>query len=179
MMNSKDNVTPGAKSVRDPWELHQIQPSELTCQRTLGGTLAVKLGGQVNSGVEVTQAFPRSSPGRFLAFFDREGQELGMLDDLATLDAASQEAILTELRLRYVRPVVTSIARVRQEPGSWTFDLVTDRGPMRLCVRNLHEHLVGLGADRMILTDVDGRACEISSIHALDAHSRRELGKIL
>jgi len=181
-MNRRENdsaqaLTPAHQ--RDPWELYEIVPEALVCRRGPGRLLEIVLDGQVYSGAVATQAFPRSAPGRYVIFSDTSDNELGLLQDPTTLDPASREVLEAELRLRYVMPIVTKIERVRQNPGSWTFDVITDRGPLRLSVRNLHEHLEGLGSDRLILTDVDGRTAEISSIQALDFHSKRELAKVL
>lgn len=160
-------------------DVYQIPATELTCRRTQGGRLEVFLSGVLHSGVQVSQAFPRSDPGRYLVLADSDQRELGMVVDLAQLDSGSQDALAKEIRLHYIMPVLMRVESIRQQAGSWSFRLNTDRGPMRFVIRNLHEHVEGVGTDRMILTAADGRSCEIASIRALDARSQRELAKII
>ncbi len=173
-MNPKEAPHP-----EEPWDLHPLVPSQVHCHHHARGSFAVTIDGTTFPTVVLTQAFPRSQPGHYVALATPEGKELGILVDSSLLDPSSRAALQQELRRRYVMPIVTQVERVQQRPGSWTFDLATDRGPMQISVRNLHEHLEGLGADRIILTDIDGRTAEVSSIRALDAHSQRELSKIL
>ena len=169
----------GPKDTHTTLDIYQIPAHELTCRRTQGGRLEVCLNGVVHSGIQVNQAFPRSDPGAYLVLSDRNQQELGVVVDPAELDPESQGALAKEIRLRYVMPMIRRIESVRQQSGSWSFKLSTDRGPMNLVIRNLHEYVEGVGTDRMILTGVDGLSGEIASIRSLDARSRRELAKII
>jgi hypothetical protein len=163
----------------NPWDLRVLDGARVTFYHVEGGLFAATVEDESYLGVLVTQAFPRSEPGHYLVLFAADGKELGMLTDSRDLDDHSQKALALELQRRYVRARVTRIERVYQTPGSWNFDLYTDRGPLELSMRNLHEHLEGLGQDRLVLTDGDGRTCEIPSIAALDPHSQHELAKIL
>lgn len=50
---------------------------------------------------------------------------------------------------------------------------------MQVIMRNLHDHVEAVGSDRMVLTGIDGRTCEIVSIGGLDRQSRRQMAKVL
>ncbi len=164
-------------SEADPSLLNLLEPSSLRVRVGPGGLLQAWVGELSYRPVEVQQAFPRSDPGRFLVLSHGE-VELGLIEDVSCLDAESVRALEYGLRVHYLIPRVTRIQRIRQEPGRWTWDVITDRGPMQLTVQNLHDHLETIGSGRMLLTTEDGRGCEIVAAGSLDRHSRRQLAKV-
>jgi hypothetical protein len=155
-----------------------LEPSSVRLRQTSGGLLEATVGNRTYGGAEINQAFPRSQPDHFLILSDAEHREIGIIEDISKLDGESIESVGFALRVHYLIPVVTHIRQIRQQPGNWTWEVVTDRGPMRLILRNLHDHLETLGPDRILLTDIDGRSCEIRSAD-LDLPSRRRLSRVL
>ncbi|MGG4394756.1 DUF1854 domain-containing protein [Paenibacillus thiaminolyticus] len=57
--------------------------------------------------------------------------------------------------------------------------LETDAGLMRMTMRNLHEHVQLHGANRILLTDMNGRCAEIRDLQALDGASKKWLKEVL
>ena len=168
----------GSGSDEDPSGLTILDPSSLRVRVSAGGLLEAWVSDVRYWPVEVNQAFPRSDPGRFLVLSHGEQKEVGLIEDVSRLDGESVRALEHGLRVHYLIPRVTRIQRIRQEPGRWTWDVLTDRGPMQLTVQNLHDHLEMIGSGRMLLTAEDGRACEIVVASNLDRHSRRQLAKV-
>jgi hypothetical protein len=74
---------------------------------------------------------------------------------------------------------MTHTEKIAQKPALWIWNVKTSLGPMTLALRNLHEHLQSPAPGRYLITDIEGRRCEIPDIAALDAHSRKQWGKIL
>jgi hypothetical protein len=59
------------------------------------------------------------------------------------------------------------------------WELQTHLGTTKMAMRNLHEHLQYPGGGRIILTDLNGKRCEITEWQALDSHSRKQLKEVL
>jgi hypothetical protein len=163
----------------DPYEVVILDPSTVALVRGRGGLLQAVIGGEEYLHVGLLRTYPLSKPFHYLSVRNPKGEEIGILRDLAELDPDSRAAAEAELKFAYIVPVVTRIDRIKDEPGLWIWDLQTDRGPLRAVMRNLHEHMQSPGPGRLLITDMDGRRCEIASIEALDVHSRRELSKAM
>jgi len=137
--------------------------------------------------VLVYRAFPLSEPAQWVVLLDGQAKEIGMIEDPAALDPESQALCAEELELRYLTPHVTAVREIREDTleggGAWSpvlvWELVTDRGPMRLRLPNLLDHIRLLGPGRLLIWDRDGRRAEFADIAALDESSRRWLKKYL
>ncbi|MEK3887504.1 DUF1854 domain-containing protein [Bacillus sp. FSL K6-3431] len=156
-----------------------LQPGEIQLQRQTGGLLQAVIKGDMHEEVIIYQAFPFTKPAQYISFRNAEGEELGIVKDLSELDSLSRDELETELHLRYLIPKVTKIKKIKQEPGLWVFDLITDRGNLRMLMRNLHEHIKILNSERILFTDIDGLRCEIADRNQLDFNSMKELQKIM
>ncbi len=105
--------------------------------------------------------------------------ELGVLAGLGALDSESREAVALALRLRYFLPRVLRIMHVRDEDpgqtGAVIWQLMTDRGPVRLRMPNLFDGIQQQPSGRILLADRDGNRVDIPDLTALDPESRRWL----
>lgn len=105
--------------------------------------------------------------------------ELGVLPGLDGLDEESHHAVATALRLRYFLPRVLRIEHVRDEDpgqsGAVVWQLLTDRGPMRLRMPNLFDGIQQQPDGRILLADRDGNRADIPSVAELDPDSRKWL----
>ena len=155
-----------------------LDPASVTLWRTPGGILGARVAGVEFAQVTLLRAFPLSRPEEFIALRDGDGKEIGVLARLSDLEDASRDEAQNDLRLRYHVPVVTRIRDIVHDPSSWRWEVETERGPLRLVLPNLHEHLRSAGNGRYILTDLDGRRCELPEQSQLDPHSRRHLRKV-
>ncbi len=185
----------------DPWEtalegLDLITLDPAACQ--LGGDGKGRLWGTVNGrrheDLVAHRTFPLTSPDEWISLvsvadMDSDGRrsdgsrsdrvELGVLPSLDGLDDPSREAVQRALRLRYFLPRVLSIASVWDESpgqnGAVIWELMTDRGPMRLRMANLYEGIEQLDSGRIILSDSDGNRADIPTLADLDPFSLKLL----
>ncbi len=160
-------------------EMRVLDPATVSFFRNAGGVLQAEVEGTVYPELLLLRCFPLSDANRFLSLRTGEGKELGLLADLAQFARDSRRAVEQELKLRYFVPKVERVEKIRQRPSLWIWDVQTDHGPLRLRMRNIHEHVKTPAPGRMVLNDPEGTQCEIADITRLDAHSRKELKKIL
>ncbi|MCL6445716.1 MAG: DUF1854 domain-containing protein [Alicyclobacillus sp.] len=146
------------------------------------GVLEGDIDGETYPHLSLVRAFPLSKADGYLAVLAHTGEdvkEVGMIRSLAALDDESRQAAERELQLRYVVPRITRIDQIRQEPAFWRWRVETDRGPVELIMRNIHEHVRSAGPGRLLITDVDGRRFELADIGRLDTRSRALLRRYL
>ena len=123
----------------------------------------------------VLRAFPLSEPRRFLSVRDGGGKELGMLADLAALNAEDRALVESELERRYLVPVIKRVASVKERFGTVEWEMETDRGRCTFTTRNLRENVITPAPGRVILSDVDGNRYDVPNMDQLDAASRGAL----
>lgn len=164
-------------SALDPYETRVLNAESVSFGRNESGVLQAVIDGVDYAEVALTRVFPLSQPDRYIVVSVPDGDEIGMIEDLQKLSTETRRHAEQELRLRYVVPIVKQVHRISQEPGMWRWHVTTDRGDIELMMPNLHDHVQTVSADRLLVTDVDGRRCEVR-ISALDGRSRMQLKKV-
>jgi hypothetical protein len=164
---------------RDPYEIVIMDAGQVWLGRSPGGVLQATIGGEDYPEVHLFRCYPFSKPAEYISVRTPKVDEIGIIRSLEELEAASREEAQRELNLRYLIPRITYIEKIQQKPALWIWNVDTTLGPMTLAMRNLHEHLQSPAPGRYLITDIEGRRCEIPDIAQLDAHSRRQWDKIL
>ncbi|TYS60107.1 DUF1854 domain-containing protein [Sutcliffiella horikoshii] len=160
------------------YDITYFEPQEVEFFYGKGTTMHFRHRGTDYANVGIFRTFPFSKPYEYISIWN-EDTELGVIKSVDQLDDESEAVLKRELHVRYVVPEVKRIQSIKEEPGLWIFALDTDRGPLKLMMRNIHEHLDLLPPNRIIITDMDGKRCEITNIKALDLNSRKELSKVI
>lgn len=165
--------------MNDIFEITYINPRETSFSRSLGGLLVMENAQGKYEEITIRRTYPMSKPFEYLSIWTKEDKELGIIREVEELDEESKQEVMQELKLRYVTPRVTKILSIKEEPGLWSFKLLTDRGELELLMRNIHEHIQFIDLNRLMITDMEGKRCEIADIGALDQHSRKQLNKVI
>ncbi|MCA1319661.1 DUF1854 domain-containing protein [Bacillus tianshenii] len=163
----------------DLFELTYIDPGVTSFTRSAGGMLRMETDRELFTEITVRRTYPMTRPYEYLSVWTKDDKEIGIIRNIEELDEESREELVTELKLRYIIPAVTRIDSIKEEPGLWTFQVKTDRGDLKLLMRNIHEHIQMIGVNRLIITDMEGKRCEIKDIESLDAASRKHLSKVI
>ena len=162
-----------------------LDPGEMTLFRGPTGVLRLTTGAASYLNVVCYRAFPLSHPEEWVVFVDGAGKEIGMLRDPEALEASSAALCNEELDLRYVVPRVVEVVSVREDyiENRWNpalvWELMTERGPLRLHLPNLADHVRPLGPGRLLFTDRDGRRCLLQDAGNLPPRSRALLSRYL
>jgi hypothetical protein len=165
--------------MRDPYEIQILDSRQVWMERSPGGVLQATIDGVDYPEILLFRAYPFSRPTEYISVRTPKEEEIGLIRSLNELEAASRKEVERELNLRYLIPRVTHIEKIKQTPGLWIWKVETTLGSMTLALRNLHEHLQSPAPGRYLITDIEGRRCEIPDIAALDAHSRKQWNKIV
>ncbi|WP_337101317.1 DUF1854 domain-containing protein [Paenibacillus sp. YIM B09110] len=163
----------------DKYSIKVFDPDKIIFSRGGGGVFQGIVEGKPYEELVIHRSFPFLFTTRYISVRDVKGDELGIIEDIEKLDDESKRELEQELRYRYFLPSVTRVDSVKQKSDLWIWELQTNLGPTGMAMRNLHEHLQFPGGNRVILTDINGKRCEIADWQALDTHSRSQLTDVL
>ncbi|WP_409341593.1 DUF1854 domain-containing protein [Paenibacillus sp. MBLB4367] len=161
------------------YDVAELDPATVAFRRSPGGVMTMESNGESYPEVLLYRTFPLSMPTQFISVRSSNGEEIGVIADLDSLDERSRREAERELTLRYLVPKVIRIERIKQNPGMWVWELETTLGPLKLTMRNLYEHLQSPAPGRLLISDMDGNRCEIENMEQLDANSKKWLRKFL
>lgn len=156
-----------------------LDPEKLTLETAPDGTLRLHIEGErCGLCVEVLRAFPLSHPSENIVLRDGGGAELGVLARLSDLKGRGEELAQAALEKRYFLPQITGIKSIYERFGSSIWELETDRGPIAITTKAMHEAISEITPNRYMLRDIDENRYEIRDLSQLDEVSRaRFLGK--
>ncbi|MFP6872707.1 MAG: DUF1854 domain-containing protein [Verrucomicrobiales bacterium] len=137
------------------------------------GQLQVISGGKTTA-VRVQSCFPLSQPGRFFSLLDCDGNEVGMVENPADLDAPARAAIETALADAAFTIKVTAIESIENDIDLRIWKVVTAAGSRTFETR-LGSWPRKLEDGGVLIQDVAEDLYHIEDINALDAKSRQLL----
>ncbi|MFD0711594.1 DUF1854 domain-containing protein [Paenibacillus sp. GCM10027626] len=163
----------------DCYDIRMFEPEEVCFSRGPGGVFQGVIDNNTYPELVVYRTFPFLYTTQYISIRDAKGEELGIIRDIRELDKESEQELERELQFRYFLPRVTRVDSVKQKSDLWIWELQTNLGPTRLAMRNLHEYMQFPGGSRIILTDINGKRCEIQDWQALDSRSRMQLTDVV
>ena len=123
--------------------------------------------------VTLVRLFPLTEQRRWLSVLDADGNEVGILLDLARLPKESRSAAEEELQRRYLVPEIVRIISCRAlRHGLTRWTVETDKGEATFITRHLREMVKEPIPTRISLVDVEGNRYDVPDIAALDPESR-------
>ena len=165
--------------LRNPKPLNYLDPQKLRLETAPDGTLRAHVeGDRCGLAVEIVRAFPLSHPEGNIVLRDGGSAELGVLEKLSDLAEPGQTLARAALEKRYFLPQITGIKSIYERFGSSIWELETDRGPIEVTTKAMHEAISELEPGRYLLRDTEDNRYEIKDLSRLDKDSRaRFLGK--
>ena len=155
-------------------ELTTLPPGRVRVRLDDFGKLRLDLGGRHYADVQPLRTHPISAPGRWVALQDADGEEIGMIEDLAELEPETRRVLETELDLRYFTTKVLRIHDVQSRYGVTSWDLETDRGRRTIHVADRGD-IRPLRSGHVLLVDMYGMRFDVPRMSALDPQSRLKL----
>ena len=156
-----------------------LDPAAIRLERRDDQPPSLSIAGDLFFNVKIRQAFPLSQESRYITFFDQEDEYLGIVADPASCDEASFRIIRDEIEWRYFRPRITRIVEMEGRGGTSIFSVETDRGEVKIPMRDLREGMLELSPGRILITDENGNRYEIPDLDRLDRRSRRLVRRLI
>jgi hypothetical protein len=133
--------------------------------------MTLTVNGHTHTISRIASAFPLSSAMKDIAFFDEEGEEIGMMREGISLDEESKRILREELEKSYFMPGIESIESMEENLGVASWTVQTDKGERTFEVRDPRRNVRKIGNGRVIVKDVDGNRYEIPNWYRLDRKS--------
>ena len=154
-------------------ELNLLNPDSTRLYRDQFSDLVLEIkSGEPVAGIRVVRCFPLTAGDCFIALRDRDNRELGIVEDLAALDAESGRALAAELERAYFRPEITAVHAITEQYHVPTWQVDTARGPRRFEIRSSRRDVRVMPPCRILIRDADGNQYEIPDYRRLDQASR-------
>ncbi len=148
-----------------------MEPFTLT-RNDKGQLVLARFGHEDVTDVRVRRAFPLTHVDRYVSLRGPDGKEILLLEDLATVPAATRGVIDAALAGTTFVPRISRVESVDVRFGYQQWDVQTDRGPASFRVQE-REDIRFLNDGRFRIKDVDGTVYEMESLDDLDDASRR------
>jgi len=164
----------------DPHAERVLDPTKLIFLAQPGEPLRVTLeGDRCYPRVRVVAAFPLTDPDSYISLLDGKEEEIGVVPGLSHFSPEQRRMVKAELAKRYYMPVISRVAKVREEFGLSYWDVETDRGPKTFVLRGMQEHVTEIGPNRLMIMDVEGNRFELRDWENMDDKTYGHLVRLL
>lgn len=155
-------------------EIHWLDDKGIRIRRDDAGELWLVCNGEEMRIGRIVRLLPLSDPLHFISILDSDGNEVGIIRDVLSLEPQSRSILMDELERIYFMPKILRIHRITHDAatGNMVWEVNTDVGPRTLRIPstdNIHKARY----PRIFLIDEDGQRYEIPNCDMLDARSRR------
>ena len=143
-----------------------------------GRLVLIRAGCEDVPDVRLRRAFPWSSPGRHISVRGKEGKEVLLIEDLASLRPDLKATVLDYLSGTSLIPRIQRITQVDVRFGYQQWAVQTDRGAADFRVQE-REDIRFMPDGRFAVKDADGNLYELPPLGQLDEHSRRAVEAVV
>ena len=144
-----------------------------------GGFTGMRYKGQDHKRIQLRRAMPDRYPSEFISIADHENKEIGMIRALTDLSDAQLRIVSDELDRRYYCPEILEVKSVRDKLGYVYMEMEViaagEKHERSAAVNDVNKNIRMIGANRLIVFDVDGNRYIINALDKLDRKSLRRL----
>ena len=155
-----------------------MDPHELRLFKDEKGAVGLDYRGDRRTAHRVVRNFPNSNPDRFISLLDKEGQEIGMVENPDELDPASREVLDAVLAEAYFVPTILEIRSIQADGEASSWDVRTEDGPRSFRVKS-REDVSAREIPIIYVTDVNNRKYRIEDYDDLDPEGKAMLDDLL
>lgn len=150
-----------------------LDPSRLQVKIGPDGTLRAEImDDRCVLRLDVVRAMPLSKPEEQIVLRDGGGNEVGVIERIDSVPEPSQGLLRESLRRRYFLPRILKINHIHERFGSSSWDVETDRGPVTIDTKAMHEALTEISPGRYLLRDSEENRYELVHLEEMDPQSR-------
>lgn len=144
-----------------------------------GGFTGLRYGDKEYKRIQLRRAMPDRYPSEYISVADHENNEIGMIKALTDLRGPQLGIVSNELDRRYYCPEIIEVKSVRDKLGYVYMEMDVFAGGERhersAAVNDVNKNIRMIGANRLIIFDVDGNRFIINALDKLDGKSLRRL----
>ena len=150
-------------------ELNLLEPKHIhLCLNEFEKLTLVLEGGIVHKSVTPLCVFPITAIDRFIILKSKDGNELGMIQNIIDLDLNSRKALTGKIERIYAICKIIQINDIN--PPIW--DVEIEQGERVFEAKNIQQGIGLLNPGRVVIWDIYGNRYEIPDYRRLDPCSR-------
>ena len=153
-----------------------LDAKSIRIERSEARTLTVHIAEERYEDVSVRRAFPLEMADAFIGLNGADGKEIGIIEDMASMESGSRETLEAELQRTYFLPVITDFGHLDEEFGVIHAEVETTSGPRHIEIRGIRSNIRLLSRQRALIEDTDGNRYELRDYHRLPKLTREILG---
>lgn len=139
------------------------------------GFVYLSLNGEKAVRVSLNRAFPFDMPWQYISATNDDGDEMGMIDDIADFDDDTAAILRAELERVYYSLNIIKIYSIVSKPGYTKWSVLTDAGKLMFTTKDTFKNILHIGEIKAIITDIDGNRYVIEDKNKLDKTSRHKI----
>lgn len=126
------------------------------------------------------RAFPRTMPEEWVQIYEAKrdgakGELIGIIADLRELNTEYRDIVKVCLNSNYLFPRVTKVNKILDLKNIVSWDIETDRGPIKFDMTNLRAQLKQLPNNQILFTDHNNNRFYLEDYDSLDQNSKIQL----
>lgn len=149
-------------------DLKYIDPNKASFVKTNGGFIKLINNDEEIERVDVFRLFPLTFLDRYISVRKYEGDEIGIIEDLSTLNSEQSKMITDELNRRYFTPEILSISRIKEEFSYHYWDVETSSGYKQFVTKRGNNLIKVLKNKSILISDIDGNRYQIKDESRID-----------
>lgn len=153
-------------------EMVLLKGREVKIGKDEDGKLQLEIkGGERYDDIQVRRTFPYSYKDKYILLKDKEGREIGILEDMAELEEESRRLLQEELEKVYYIPYIRKVINIdyRMRTPVWTVE--TDRGVITFELARRSDAKF-IRQNHLVIKDSAGAKYEILDYTRLDVRSQ-------
>lgn len=153
-------------------EMVLLKGREVKIGKDKDGKLQLEIkGGERYDDIQVRRTFPYSYKDKYILLKDKEGREIGILEDMAELEEESRRLLQEELEKVYYIPYIRKVINIdyRMRTPVWTVE--TDRGVITFELARRSDAKF-IRQNHLVIKDSAGAKYEILDYTRLDVRSQ-------
>lgn len=126
--------------------------------------------------VQIIRSFPYTGKDEFILLNDKDGKEIGIIEDISGLDDESRKVLEEELKKKYFIPRIKKVYDIQMDYRSPVWHVRTDKGVMVFKMRRRKDAKY-IKRNHLVVKDGDGNKYEIPDVSKLDSVSQQLIEK--
>lgn len=144
-----------------------------------GGFAGLRYADKDYKRIQLRRAMPDRYPSEYISVADSESKEIGMIRSINDLSDEQLRIVSDELSRRYYCPEILEVKSVRDKLGYVYMEMEVfasgEKHERSAAVNDVNKNIRMIGANRLIIFDVDGNRYIINALDKLDRKSLRRL----
>ncbi|MEJ6951852.1 DUF1854 domain-containing protein [Natronospora cellulosivora (SeqCode)] len=152
-------------------EYEPIDADKLFISRDEYGDIQVSDGSSIYKQVKPLRIFPYSLKDKYILLKDRQGEEIGIVEDINFLAVKSKKILVEELERIYFIPQIIKVDKIEYKLRTASWYVETNKGFINFEMRR-RSKIKFIGLNHLLIIDTNACKYEVRDFSKLDKNSQ-------